>query len=280
MAETKYIYSISLGTLNGIVETAALSKEINNSSIIIGVSRIETNDDVLNVYMKSALTAGDQTKLTLVVGAHEGVPLTPPPQQVEIKEEDEGTQGHYFTRSFELLVDQAQGEWKSMDITFPFAVSVFSGAFVQMPNMEGDIISISVAPDTVVGAITAPVNIGDTVFNCQDSVIENVSLGNNFKLYDGVNTNDCERVVGIDRIAKTVTVETPATNAFLATSPTYCQMTVAFVPHLMLRDRYVMEIGKDVIGGSLIPPGVVLRLNYQNNEGSTKTFSIVVEMKY
>ena len=82
---TKYTYTISIDTANGLVDSDRLELDIDGSSLVTGLDYIETASDVLDVWMKDALSAPDQTTLTNVVAAHTGAALTVPPHQRQIK---------------------------------------------------------------------------------------------------------------------------------------------------------------------------------------------------
>ena len=73
MPSTKYTYSIAADTLNAKCSVGSLSQEISSSAILTALDHIETNSDVLDIWMKAALSGGDETILTSVVSAHTGV---------------------------------------------------------------------------------------------------------------------------------------------------------------------------------------------------------------
>jgi len=75
MAQTKYTYSISTNTLNNKVDSGSLSNEISGSSIVIALDYINTSGDVLDIYFKDVLSAGDQSSLTSIIGSHTGTPV-------------------------------------------------------------------------------------------------------------------------------------------------------------------------------------------------------------
>ena len=75
MASTKYTYSIVADTLNDKVASGALIQQIDDSSIATVLERIDTTGDVLDIWFADALSGADQTTLTAVVNAHNGVPL-------------------------------------------------------------------------------------------------------------------------------------------------------------------------------------------------------------
>ena len=90
MAVTKYTYSIADDTANGTLALSKLSDEIKASSIVTGEDHIESLGDVLDIYMKDALSAGDKTILDGVVTAHDGVQDPDAPQEVTLSEKTPG----------------------------------------------------------------------------------------------------------------------------------------------------------------------------------------------
>jgi len=73
MAATKYTYSIAEDTLNGAVAASKLATEIGASAIVTAFDHISTSGDVLDIWFKDALSAGDETILDGVVAAHDGI---------------------------------------------------------------------------------------------------------------------------------------------------------------------------------------------------------------
>jgi len=73
MAATKYTYSIASDTLNGAVFATTIKKTILESSIVTAFDYILTNGDVLDVWFKSSISAGDETTLGSIISAHNGV---------------------------------------------------------------------------------------------------------------------------------------------------------------------------------------------------------------
>ena len=84
MAQTKYTYSIASDTANAKLAADSLKEEIGSSAIITALDYITALGDVLDVYMKDSLSAGDETILDGVVSAHTGVALAGEPQQVSV----------------------------------------------------------------------------------------------------------------------------------------------------------------------------------------------------
>lgn len=73
MAATDYTYTISTETANGKVVPDILEKAIHaESGILIGLSVLRTDDDVLTITMKDALDSAENGLLTDLVNAHTG----------------------------------------------------------------------------------------------------------------------------------------------------------------------------------------------------------------
>ena len=68
----KYTYSRSGDFPNQQVNSSALTHEIMASSITVAVDYINTYGDIVDIYMKSALSGAEETALDAVVAAHQG----------------------------------------------------------------------------------------------------------------------------------------------------------------------------------------------------------------
>ena len=72
----QYVYSISTDTLNGVVAASALDKQIRaDTSVPIELVGVTVLGDILTIEFQASLDAGQQTALTAVVAAHDGVAL-------------------------------------------------------------------------------------------------------------------------------------------------------------------------------------------------------------
>ena len=81
MAATNYTYSIANDTANAAIHPRSLDAAIRSSTIVTAIEGLTTGGDVLTVTFKEALSAGDETELGNLVGAHTGVVTArvPPP---------------------------------------------------------------------------------------------------------------------------------------------------------------------------------------------------------
>lgn len=199
--------------------------------------------------------------------------------EVVVQEEEVKTGGHYQTKTIKLT-DLTVGWDNDTDISFPFSISLLSAGWVNNSTNAGDEIEIQVAPDTIIGAITSDISSGDTVFDVEQSVIDNIAVGYYVKLDDGTDTDDCGRVTDVDYANNKITVETAATQTFSATTPpTYIKQTIKMVPFVELEGNYITMLGQSKIGGSYIPANTIIRIRY-NRKGTALDFKMIVEYLY
>lgn len=72
MPQFKYTYDIALDFLNGKVNSTGLTKEINDSTIVVALDYVGTSDGYCDVFFKGALSDGYKSTLDGIVGAHAG----------------------------------------------------------------------------------------------------------------------------------------------------------------------------------------------------------------
>jgi len=199
--------------------------------------------------------------------------------EVVIKEENIKTGGHYQGQGFEFNVPAVVDNY-SFDISFPIPISILSAEWCNKSDYAGDGAEFQIAPNTITGNITQSVSIDDDVINVSTTVIENTAVGYWIDLFDGTKSFDCGRVLEIDTDNKTITVENPVDSEYLATSPTYVRQTVKMIPNLILSGSARTQLGESKIGGSYLPPNIVIRLIYKNLTGTAKKFSFILEYLY
>ena len=202
--------------------------------------------------------------------------------KVLIDEENskEHTGGHYQCLSYELNIT-AQTGWTEKDISFPFSISLLAAFWINKSINEGDEVNFTVGENTVIGSITQDISASSTIITISKTVLDNVAIGYYISLTDGTNTDDVGRIISIDKETKQITVETPTTNSFLVSTPTYVRMTIKIVSHLrFVGDNVPIIIGESKIGASFIPANTILKAKYNNKSGTAKTFSFVLEYLY
>lgn len=84
MALTAYDYSISTDFPNHKVAPDRLSLQIRESSITIALDRVDTSGDVCSIWFKDPLPPLDLATLNAIVATHNGEPLPPNAQLVQL----------------------------------------------------------------------------------------------------------------------------------------------------------------------------------------------------
>ena len=279
MTITRYSY-VETDTLNDVVALGSLENEIRTSAIVTALEALSTIGTDIHIDFKEALSTGDETLLTSLVNNHEGVQIGGA-LEVKVLEEDElkRTQGHYQSRGMEMSIPASTGT-HTADFSFNYPISLMSMEYVPSATMEGDHFSCLVAPETIVGVVTSDVTASDTVINVSSTVTDNVQLGYLVHLDDLTNKDYVAEVTAIDKAAGTITVATGAVNGFAAATPTYVKQTVIMGIDLRLNGTARVELGSTKIGGSYLPAGAVIRIEYKNDTGTAKTFSAIAEYLY
>ena len=199
--------------------------------------------------------------------------------EAKIQEEDptKRTGGHYQMRSFEIDVDATSG-WKSVTISFPHDISILAAEWINRASYLDDEADFCIAPDSAIGDITADVAAAATVIPLPAAAIAKLRKGYYLKLDDGTNVDDLGRIIAIDTVGNTATVETATTNAFAAATPSTAKMTVKIVPYARLSGSGNGRAGDEKIGGTFIKANTPMELRYNNISGTAKKF--VVDLKY
>lgn len=192
--------------------------------------------------------------------------------------------GHYAFHSEKMIA--AANTITTHDISFPIAINILASKIHLTPDMEGDVISWSISPNTTVGTITSDVSISDTVINVSQTVVDNVDIGYHIRLAaagdpEGTNESLC-RVLTKDTVAKTLTVEQAATQAWLASGPTLVQMNIFYLWNVEIAaGEHNIEPGKSKIGSAHLPANTIIRAIYDNKHVTdAKTFITYVEYLY
>jgi hypothetical protein len=277
MALTKYTYEKT-------VASDRLTVEIQDSSITIALDHIDTyfdgeGDACVDIYFKDALSASEQTTLDTIVADHVPTPLPTEPETVIIQEENylNQTGGHFRCVGVEFTATNNAST--TYDFSFPYPIALLACTFPTVGKNSGDKVELNIAPDTIIGAITANVSAEATSINVQSSVISNISVGQHITLADGSNTDEC-LVTAINTSSNILSVEIGPDDSYLASTPTYVKKTVKMAQDLYIEKDSRYELGVSKIGGSYIPANITLRVIYTNSSGSDIKVRPIFEFLY
>jgi len=197
---------------------------------------------------------------------------------IKIREETILTGGNF--RCTTKSIDIGPSEVVTEDFTWKIPISIFAISFATKDIHEGDSINVIIAPETTVGLLNSDVNIGETVLPVTDTVVNNVMLGYNITIDDGVNSEKLGEVIDIDTVNNTITVENATTNNYLAVTPTNINICVCMMKNYTIGPAWNYSIGESKIGGSYIDKGTIVRVKYTNNSTDTKKLIVQIEYTY
>ncbi len=205
--------------------------------------------------------------------------------KVEIKEEDPSkkTGGNFDCLSVEMEITATSGSWQKKDISFSIPIALLSAETTLESLNKTDVVQFLIGPETKVGVLISSSTSGDTILTVNSTVTDNIQVGFNcsVSLSGGSEYEDLGIVTKIDKPNSQITVDKPTTLSHTAIV-TDVKQTVNMVSHLWLPGSNRIVIGESKIGASYIPANTILRMRYQNNEGTTtqKTFSFRIEYLY
>lgn len=271
MPITKYSYQKTP------VDIARLKQEIENSTIVIALSHIEYADPNLDIYFKDVLSATDKTTLDSIVTNHTGQPLLVDVDIVKVFQEqpDKITNGHYRGQGLSLSISATTG-LQTFDFVFPIPISILSATVMPQSSMIGDKVNVLIAPDTMVGTITADVTAGSNVLTVSSTVLDNIDLGILIKIDDGTNSESLGQVIDIS--GSDITVENSTTNAYATGSAV--KITWQVLKDFVISTTYPIVIGETSLSSLYLPSNTVLRIVYDNISGTAKDLSVLLEYFY
>lgn len=181
-------------------------------------------------------------------------------------------------KGFEMSVLSSDSE-KVETITFPIDISIIRGKFIDVSGMSGDCINMTVAPNTIIGVITANSNSGENVLNVSPTVIDNLKVGYSVSItYDNVNIEDLGICTEIDVNNSTITVEKNLSNSYNAGS--YIQMSVVMVEDIYLTGANLQRFVEGSFKSTFLPKETPIKVSYKNNNASEKKFHFEIEYFY
>lgn len=194
--------------------------------------------------------------------------------KVQVEEDSHG----YFETTH-LLFDiptGTPGNVTEHDVSWPMNILLWKTYLTPSSDMIGDTISVLASPETTVGVLTAPANIGDTILNVNSTVLENMYRGFLVTIDDGINKDVLGRCTNIDITNSQISVQTPLSYAFAAMVPV--KISVYIIKDIHIGSAEKISIAAKGFKGKNIPAGMIVRVYYTNNSGTVKTFRFRTEI--
>jgi len=202
-------------------------------------------------------------------------------ERVMIEEEESGkTQGYFRTMGKTIDIDGNVDSVTQLTIVWPYKTTMLTGWFYSQENQVGDSVSAIVSPDTITGYITSDVTTGDNTANVSSTVIDNIAIGFDISLFNGVTKSHLGEVIGIEN-EMTLTTTGTSDISYSYTSPTYVIQSINLIDNLRINAPNVkFSFAEKKQRGKGIPANVPTVINYVNHSGGEKTFSFVIEYMY
>lgn len=202
------------------------------------------------------------------------------PSLFTIKEESTPTGGNYCMKTEAITVTPGPGVISSLQFSWPFDISVLAIYMLPDATNAGDVLTITVGENTLVGNITQDIATGATVIPVSSSVIAAVAKGYYLTLQESAYADNLGRIIGIDTMNNTLTVETATVHQFLASNTVRVLVSAKPVDGVELVDGLPYTIGMKKIGGSYIPANTVVTVDYLNTTSTTKKLVLAYEYLY
>lgn len=183
---------------------------------------------------------------------------------------EEDSRGYFETSHIIVNVPSGTpGDVTEHDVSWPMDITLWRTLLTGTNDMMGDAISVLASPETTVGVVMAPVNIGDTTVTVNSTVTDNMWRGFLVTIDDGVNKNVCGRCTAIDSVAGTISFQTATTNSFAPGTPV--KISVYVLDNIQIYNTNTIDIGLKGMKGKDLEANTKLRIYYTNNSGTSKT---------
>lgn len=176
--------------------------------------------------------------------------------------------GYYQARGINF--DCPGNTTTTYNISFPHNIIMIDAYVLCEDENKGDELNIIMAPDLIVGVLTAEAKTGDTTIALSPTAVENLVSASEITLGD----SNTYIVVGLDLMTSVATVY-PALAADYP-AMTYISRNIVLVKNLILPSRNKLSIDANGIP-TFVPAGYSFRLLYTNKTSSTKNFNFYFE---
>lgn len=156
------------------------------------------------------------------------------------------------------------------DYSFDYDIVLIGGSVLCENVNQGDVLTVCLTPELVVGIITSPVSIGDTIINVNSTVIDYI-----FKGMEIVLGSEKYKIKNVDILTSTLELCTSATAAY--TVMTYVRRNVYVLNQILLPSNRNLNFGTLNPSQTFIPAGYLFRFIYTNNNSTTVLCNTVLE---
>lgn len=257
-----------------------LNFEIRSSSISVSLYSINSANNVVDIIFNAVLGEKDNNTLDNIVATHDNIAKNNAvmnvniiPENIKFFEAGDVTNDMYRAESWVLDIP-ADASTHAFYFYKPYNISLLSAEIDAIDDMIGDELTVTIAPDTVVGALTSAATVGDVSINVSPTVTANLIPGR----YISTTSDEYHEVITVDTTNNIIEFDKP-----LATDSnpgSYVFMSVPLISHLYFYTNQHVEIGKSISTGQRMPAYVPIRVLYTNNTNIAKKVAFFIEYLY
>tara|TARA_R110000765_G_scaffold386217_1_gene478207 strand:+ start:4181 stop:4750 length:570 start_codon:yes stop_codon:yes gene_type:complete len=184
---------------------------------------------------------------------------------------------NFVIKGFSIPISAGAG-LKTHTISFPFDVRLIKAKYFDLPVNEGDILSVSVSPETIIGQIFIPGAIGTTTIYVTDTVVAYLKVGYGVSIVGGDGYQDLGMCIAIDAKAQTIRVEKEVTAPYSEGSAIL--MTAPLVDEVRFTGGGFVEPIDGTVKTKPLPANTPMVIQYNNSDGVSKVFQFNLEILF
>lgn len=282
MALKDYPYSISQDFPNGKVDTGRLTVEIQSSSIVTALNRVDTNGDTCSIWFNDDLNTTDKITLDALVAAHTGKSIQCGPLLVQLDETNGLDSNIALSCTEDVSIDVLAGQSISEGFfEMPFLVDIVAAQYYMYETdwVKGDSFNVEglAVGDPAVGVVAETASSGQSEVIVSDTVFAYTRAGLALE-FDGDASLKTYRIASMDSALNKVTLMRNLENELIA--GTVVRVRRVFMPHVRVLKETLDTIGGLNAGSSVLAIGDKLRIRYHHEVEPTTTYKLYVRFIY
>lgn len=195
---------------------------------------------------------------------------------------EDNTPGNFQRQMLSISIPAGSpGDITNHDFVWPYNLLIWKTELTPTSSNVGDMLDVSVAPNTIVGALTALANIGDTVLNITSATfgLPNLTRGLVAHITNTITQQDLGRILAVDNTNFQITVENSLTQSY--NPGTLFQITVCVIKEeVFVQPNIKLTVGEKGIRTKSLSENTVLRFTYHNTDGAAKNLYPIMEFNY
>jgi hypothetical protein len=284
-----YQYSISNDFPLGLENTDNLSKEISQSAIVTALDYISTKGDTIYIKFKATLSTQDKTILdgdtTNPAGgliADHNIVTPESTAIVSIQEESIPTNGKWKAEAFWILGATGPDVTTTTTLSYDHPITAMNIQYRTIEENVDDQVEMVIFPDYgsgegVIGVLQQTAATGATGIHVNQAIIDNVCTSDVILLQEGGKEEDLGAIQIIDKANKMLYLKNSTATSFNYTSPTFIKLNRYVMGPYTLGPPDLYLLGGSKIGGSHLPAGHKVKVNYRNMSDTPKRLYVILE---